>query len=416
MDQLDIFISEYQYSQKNEVSEDNLAVVCELLEESSDELLIKTKADVLQILSYYALDGDEKSTLCINTIDKFLSRYSSEADELINQLCYNLRPLLLRTKNKESGTANIGLKPKLGFSFKEDELLKEWKEKGGIRSIPLFYVVLRFLKRKDVSANVWWITPGILNLLDNISDLKDIKLQGLVLLRTLLEFTFNGDEETAENWISFAETGLFKLYEPILVNMSFFLPPAYNPEDTLMVYLKMFPTLDLLYKKQHKKDYLAYQLSLRKFLSEIILQSILPRISYTYEQLTLFILNITIDIIGKLGDSSVVHLQRLIYTVGEYLVKNPFFTTSAKIMDTTIELLLTMVQLQPEERLRAHKYDFLALIVIIYEKNDTEGAMTASRLEALHDLLNQLSAKNCTFDEQEKTRLGQERNLVKLFI
>ncbi|AQZ18388.1 TTI2 (YJR136C) [Zygosaccharomyces parabailii] len=401
MDELQAFVLKFSDKEVPVVSDNELSHI-------SSILLIHATKDtqcslkVLQCLAYFALDASPKSVLCLETfkrvLDILIATEQLGRDEILDWFVDELRPLLPCIKHNENVSASNALKPGIGISYKEDAQREEWRKRGGLKSIPLFYVVLLHLKNKDISSNLWWITPGILNILDDTNDIEGVKLKGVFLLRVFLEHCFDDQRK----WVSFSDLGLFELYRPILLNMCYYLPPSYDSNTSLKVLQTVFPALMALYRLQFGDGSLNYKHHLGKFLSEIILQILIPRVNLTHESLTEYALDIVCQIIQIQKESSAVHLQRIIYVLGEYLVRNPFFTAFSSLLHGTLNVITALIRYCPKERIVAHKYDFLGLLLIIFEKCQQEGMLTPTTLEKLQTLRLSLEAAGCDFDADKR--------------
>lgn len=392
------------------ISEPELRHVCQISVDGYDELPHAVVLRVILNLSYLVFDNGDMGQLSLETVQKLITRNKDTEDKTVEWLIGELQPSLLCIEHNSRTKRRAGLNPTVGISYKEDEARRDWKKRGGLKSLPLFYVILLHMKHHQVSPNLWWITPGILNLLDDTTDLYGIKLKAVLLLRTFLERSFDDDTR----WISFEETGLFKLYEPVLLNMCYYLPPAFSSSDCLKVWKEVFPTLNSLYCVQFKSHEAAYRKYLGKFLSEIILQQVIPRINLTNEVLADFALRTLIKGMKILQTSTLYFLPRIIFTIGESLVRNPFFTAFEMLLNRTIETLGTIVKVCPTERLVAHKYDLLALLLITYEKCKREGKLTDSVQDRLKLIIRSLEAKGCDFTA-DKSEVLKQKNVHELF-
>lgn len=410
MGKLESFIEQFSGLHVPQLSDIELRDICYFAEINKQELPEELILQTIQCLSYLALNEGEGGRVPLKTIEILMAVNSTGKDDTLHSLIEKLKPLLLRIDVNDGKKSASGLKPRVGMSFKEDEARRVWKETGGLQSLPLFYVVLLHLKNRDVSSNLWWITPGILNILDDTTDLICIKLRGVLLLKTFLSHSF----EDQVNWISFVDTGLFQLYEPILLNMCYFIPPAYSSENSLRTLKIVFPTLNLLYRLRFQDSEIKYKYHLGKFLSEILLQNIIPRINITSEELTKFALDAMINIIEILQVSTVCHLQRIIYTLGEYLVQNPFFTAFSALMEKTLHVLESLVEVCPNERIIAHKYDFLALLLITYEKCKYEGKLSGDIVRRIKRLLQSLESKGCDY-ANDKLEVLKQKDMKEVF-
>lgn len=392
------------------LSSTRLRELCLQLRKKTDTgcaITVSDEVNLIESLSYHSISPGvdiQINTDVLQTIDYYFQRNKSEHDEIMCVLISKLQPLLLKRKSnfelKEQ--RNLGLKPTLGMSLKEDNLMQAWVSQGGLKGIPLFYVILLHLKRRDISTNLSWIIPGILNILDDTTDIRRIKLRGVLLLQTLLNHTFM-NETNDSKWIQFSSTGLFPLFEKTLINMCYFLPPSYNADETIAIWRVVFPTIQSLYKVEFLDNYTKYQYHLEKFMSEIILQNIIPRASLAYENLTLYALECTMNILRLQREGSVVHLQRLIFVLGEYIVRNPFYTTFPKLISKTLSVVSTLIKVCPNERIVAHRFDILSLILVTYDKCSQEDALNESILQQCKETISWLLNCDCAMGEQLST-------------
>ena len=398
------------------LSSTRLRELCLQLRKKTDTgcaITVSDEVNLIESLSYHSISPGvdiQINTDVLQTIDYYFQRNKSEHDEIMCILISKLQPLLLKRKSnfelKEQ--RNLGLKPTLGMSLKEDNLMQAWVSQGGLKGIPLFYVILLHLKRRDISTNLSWIIPGILNILDDTTDIRRIKLRGVLLLQTLLNHTFM-NETNDSKWIQFSSTGLFPLFEKTLINMCYFLPPSYNADETIAIWRVVFPTIQSLYKVEFLDNYTKYQYHLEKFMSEIILQNIIPRASLAYENLTLYALECTMNILRLQREGSVVHLQRLIFVLGEYIVRNPFYTTFPKLISKTLSVVSTLIKVCPNERIVAHRFDILSLILVTYDKCSQEDALNESILQQCKETISWLLNCDCARGEQLSTLSKQPR-------
>lgn len=394
-------------SQDDGVSREDLTEICSVIQDIDVPSISKsTVVETVQHLSYRSLDEDECGKIAVQSIETLIDRSGLDiTDDLISRLI----PMLPRI-DRNTDKKMAGLNPQFGLSFEEDEARQIWKANGGTKCLPLFYVILLHLKHQNVSSNLWWMTPGLLNILDDSTDLLGVRLKGVLLLKIFLEKCFVDDE----HWISFHDTGLYALYEPILLSMCYCLPPGYSSKDSLAIWRIVFPTLNSIYSLQFKRNQLAYQHHLGNFLSQLLLQNVIPRINITDEKLTEFALETLIKIIKTLKVSIVAHLQRIIYTLGEYMVRNAFFTAFTSLVDKTIEVFSTLIEECPTGRINAHKYDLLAIILITFEKCQKEGKMTGELTLRLRQLIINLECKGCnlTNDKIEILKIKDMREIL----
>ncbi|EJS43099.1 YJR136C [Saccharomyces arboricola H-6] len=384
-----------------------LSQLCSQVRQDVDTMSTITVANEIELiesLSHHSLFPGVDMRInndVLKTIHRYLQLGKNNSDDIVGGLISLLQPLLLKDKGnselKQQG--NFGLKPALGMSLKEDNLKEMWIRQGGLKSIPLFYVILLHLKRKDVSTNLTWIVPGILNILDDSTDLRKIKLRGVLLLQTLLDHTFM-KEINDSNWIQLSNTGLFPLFEKTLINMCYFLPPSYNADETLAIWRIVFPTIHSLYKVEFFNNDAKYQYHLERFMSEILLQNAIPRGSITYENLTLYALETAIGILNLQKEGSVAHLQRLIYVLGEYIIRSPFFTTFPNLVSKSLLVIDTLIKVCPKERIAAHRFDFLSLILITFDKCSQEDALDGSIQVQCKGAMKDLLQCNCDMKDE----------------
>lgn len=354
----------------------------------ANSLSKEDRSRVLKCVAFFSIHPDpDTSRDSIAYVVDGVEERPSELDYLISEL----KPMLLGfgSKNKQSGTSQPGLNPKLSYSFDEDENKRKWQENGGLMSIALFYTVLLTMKNERVSVNLNWIIPGIMNLLDDTTDLVNVKLNGVLLLKTFVTHCFDVSGTAESKWITFNQTGMFGMVEPILVNMCYFLPPSHNNSDVILE--SVYDCLIALYQRNFDlpvmKRYLGDTL-----LSKVILQYTIPKIGIKYENILEYIIETTTRIVKLLGKESVLYMQRIIYVFGECVVRDPFVTTlkNRDIIPNVIGMLETLVDVCPCDRVQQHRLDFLALVVILYQKYDTEGGVDAALLQRLRSFLAQL--------------------------
>lgn len=416
MEGLKTFTNKFDGPHLPVITDDELSRICDhLLDHIIDD--VNTNLNVIQCIAYFTLDNGVRGTKSLETIKKAISQLIKETswtyDELLAWMIGRLRPLLLRIEegDRQPKKTDNALKPKIGFSSKEDEQREEWRNRGGLKSVPYFYVVLLHLKNRHVSSNLWWITPGILNILDDTTDIVGIKLRGVFLLKVFLENCF----EDQDHWISFSDLGLFELYLPVLLSLCYYLPPSYDSNTSLTVLRTVFPTLNSLYRLQFLSSDLKYKYHLGKFLSEILLQNLIPRVNFTSEPLTAYGLQVCCTVVEILGVSSAVHLQRMVYVMGEYLVRNPFFTAFNSLLDNTLNLIHILVVQSPAERVVAHKYDFYGLLLISFGKCKQEGKLTQEVLHKFKSIRQSLKAAGCNFDEDKDEILNNHSYMKEFF-
>ncbi|SCU78854.1 LADA_0A08108g1_1 [Lachancea dasiensis] len=395
----------------------------ELLEASSslashhNDLTEEEVVNTVKCLSYYCLN----STYTIELRKKVLDDIKRATNkERLSTIVHDLRAMLMQIKREKisaqgrlKSEETFMLKPQRGFSFTDDKVRSEWAAQGGKRSIPLFYVVLGQLEHGEISSNLWWITPGILNILDDTSELEGIKLQGVVLLRQFLTQTV---DVTHTAQFNFAGSGLFKLFEPILLSLWYHFPPSTDPELSGKIWETVSSTLLALYQVQFAYDPTQYHRFVHKFLSETILQATLPRIAVEYTDLTVKVLKIVDSTIDILGPKSVAHMQRLIYVIGEHLVRNAFVTLFMPLVHQITATLTKVVIACPEERVAAHKYDFLGCVLILSEKCHSEGTLDDKTALSFHEFVLLLKSRGCEWEQEEREQLSGKLSWGKLNI
>ncbi|AGO10380.1 AaceriABL075Wp [[Ashbya] aceris (nom. inval.)] len=402
------FIAAVNHSLDYVPTDVELLQACRALEELTP-ISTEVQYKAAQCVAYYSMSEHlERSTKdhCMQILKGIMT------DELLDHLIQQLQPMLLRTKNTRTTAAGrlkkdttTKLKPQLGFGMENEHEICAWKKSGGLRSIPLFFVVLSFLKHEHISSNLWWISPGILNLLDESEDIEHVKLPAVKLLHRFLECTVD-ITDTAH--FSFAATGLFAVYEPILVGLCHQIPPLVDARQSLLIWSTAYPALLALYRVQYGPEGPEYKVHLGQLFSELILQLALPKVSMDHLELTTMLLDYTMQMIQLLGEFSVRYLQRSIYVVGEYIIRNPFLTLFQPLLEKALEMLAKLAEVCPPERVCAHRYDFLACLLITYEKCSTEDVLPDSTLNHIYRLAQLLRAAGCDFARDRATLL--ERN------
>ena len=376
--------------------------------------------NLIKSIALYSLHDDKEiADLALDATSKLIwMKGTGQGNTNISYLISELKPLLL--KSATTGKHSVpGLNPRLGFTYAEDQRREAWKERGGMKSIPLFYVILRNLPRSDVTSNLGWIVPGLLNILDDTSDFVRIKLKGVVLLQTFLKFCFPEDNTEAgepDRYLSFKETGTASLFEPTLTNMCYYLIEV-NKTDNKETLELVYGTLLLLYEKTYltggKKGDNTRNFSLYKekvgtiILSEILLQYALPKIGTKDERLLGFIIQMLQKVATILGSDIVIYLQRIVYYVGEYVIRDPFFTSiksDTGIVQETISFLLTLTKICPQERITEHRYDFLGLALIVFERFSYEEKLDDTLLDQLRALI-----RACNFTPEDIKQLENLR-------
>lgn len=370
---------------------------CKIIYEDIHSLSVANQNNITKCIAFFSTHPDEEtSQAAISYVAERIYQDTAVLDDLINAL----KPSLLGfgAKSKHQKASQPGLNPKLGFSFDEDETKRAWKENGGLKSIALFYIVLLNLKRNMVSVNLQWIIPGIMNLLDDSTDLLNIKLNGVMLLKTFVDSCFDEFKSEETQWISFQQTGIFGMVEPILVNMCYFLPPSHNSSEVVLE--NVYECLISLYGRNFDTTEMKQHLG-STLLSKVILQYTIPKLGIKYEGILEYLISTTTRIIELLDSDSVLYMQRIIYTYGEYIIRDPFVTTlkNCEIMPSIIEMFVKLVTVCPSDRVNVHGLDFLAIVLITYQKYTTEGGIDSILLERLRKFLALLKSGGCDFDD-----------------
>ncbi|CCK69106.1 Tti2p KNAG_0B06810 [Huiozyma naganishii CBS 8797] len=368
------FIEKVATSERSEdVSLCEIETAVNEVKRQGDEISRGTTIHLIQQLSCFALDQDAKKAQCVI---KFVNTLwdATDGDPLYVDLIPLLKPHLLLnlgdgSSAKRRNRVAPGLNPVLGVSSQEDEIRSRWKSQGGWKHVGLFYIVLLHLQHRDVSVELRWITPGILNLLDDPHDIP-LRVQGVQLVHAFVEVF-----RDPEHWVPFSSTGLFLLFEPVLKNMCYLVPTLYSTMDTTRVWRSVFPALIALYRVEFS-DTLEYFRHLQSMCSEIVLRGLIPRLGVKYPTLTVQLLTTLSELLSKMGPLSVVLLQRTVYTLGECIVSDPFFTVADDIVTALLGCVETLVDVCPSERVAAHRYDLNALFRIIRHKCESEGATT----------------------------------------
>ncbi|SCV99336.1 LAFE_0A00914g1_1 [Lachancea fermentati] len=411
---LETFVSKLKDSPNFQPDSSEIKKVCDLVTSSQDWMTPELQADVLRSISYFVLDNKiEQNTrdLCSDTISNLITR------DTLQNFITSLTPMLMQIKSKYVSAAgrfkslpSMTLKPTIGFTANEDKIREDWLASGGIRGISLFFVTLKHMEHRDISSNLWWITPGILNIMDDTTDLLRIRLKGAVLLDCFLGTTYDSTD-TAQ--FDFSTTGLFDVYYGCLRSMWYLLPPSTNSKITEQVWKIVFPAMLSLFKAQFASEDLLYSNQINKFLSEILLQGTLPRVAPDHVELTIDLLRYIQVVLQILGLRSAVHMQRLIYTVGEFIIRNPFITLFVPLIHETVTTLSEMVKVCPEVRVAAHKYDLLGGVFILYLKCRSEGKLDTQTLHFLRDYTRLLQAAGCKLSPEDLEMI-KERQLQDL--
>ncbi|AMD20961.1 HEL320Cp [Eremothecium sinecaudum] len=414
-DLLQGFIQSFEKLTDDIPQDADIVAVCEALCRL-DSSAMQLKPKVILCLSFCsASDLLKPSTTmkCRDTIRRFMDT------KLLDYLISQLVPLLPRLKNERTTAAgrvkirhakNM-LMPQLGFSSAEEELIMKWKANGGLRSIPLFHVVMTNIRLDQVSANLWWITPGILNLLDDPTGWYNLQCHGVQLLQQFLDLCADNENQAL---FSFAGTGLFDIYHPLLMNLFYNMPPMTDENTTKSIWSVVYPTLTSLYRAQYVTDTTRFKHMIGRLLSETFLQLIIPKLSYTNKELALQSMDYLLDIINLLGGFSIRYLQRILYVLGEYIIRSPYLILDITLEKKCLEVLDKLITVCHIDRIIAHKYDFLACILLTYEKFDAEE-MADEVSNQLLMIASKLQSIGCDFANDYEVLCKNRPNLASIF-
>lgn len=376
--------------------------------------------ECLIALSYFVVKEDDDSRQRIK-VEAILTECISGNYELLAVFIERLKPMLIKPDNSNvtsSGRRKIenivtGLKPRLGFEGNfEDEIWTNWRNRGGPRSVGLFYTILKHLRQKDISPNLWWISAGILNMMDDVTQgVENVRLYGVLLLQRFLQTIVDSDEN---NMFSFSSTGLYKVYEPILTSMLYYLPPSTDPLETLRIWKHVYPTLDLLFQVESNGNRSVYLSKLGSMFSENILQLTIPRIGTDHVNLSAWIITYCQQLVSVLSVNTTIYLQRILYVIGETYIRNPLITLNMALLEKSLELLMVSSKNCIPESVVNQKYDFLASILIAYEKSFIEGTLSKEFDVFCKDFLKTLKSIGCEYDNEFET-LKKRKSLISLF-
>lgn len=285
---------------------------------------------------------------------------------------------------KASKLWNNALLPKIGLSLLDDDQ----EASLSIMNHRMQWLVLRTIDQfsNSISQELWWITPTILAFLDHSK--ISVKLLGVEMLSHFL----NSVPQQV-----FVNAGLFTVYYEALRNLCFYLPPAVDQPSVLKIMQKVYPCMvALISKSVHPENHFL------EFFSDIILKATIPRIYDLGPQLSVYVLKfLRTEYLTKRKNEVFINVQRLIYVIGNYFVQNPFLTTDISLLQETQKILKVLLHLDSQ-----YKYDYLAMIIIMWEKCMKEGQ--ADQHETLHKLYLELS-KKAFFTQEERTALIDSR-------
>lgn len=416
-----------------EIARKQLNCILDRIDNIDDLNIIDDKAWLVQLvesLTYFIFDKESQSSKerLVSVTNKIWSNIEishNEKTPIINILIEDLRPHLLRTKNEKvvkQANKNVGLNPKLGLSMQEDSMREQWHRNNEFKYIGTFSFILMKFRHQDISSNLWWVIPGILNMMDDTSYFDDVKLPSIRLFYQLLECFTKDGSNSASKWLSIKDTGIYDLFEPTLKNMLFFTPPSFPKKQTLQIWSVVYPVLIKLYELQFNflaEDSQQYHEKLITLCNEVILQHSIPRCGFKYEELLLFALNQLIQLLQIVGQSSVLIFQRIIYVIGETLISDPFFTLFDSVIDASIKLIDNLIEICPKDRLRAHRFDLVGLAFIIAVKCDKEGRLEGnSILNSLQHLVYKLNAHGVDTAAIQESLIKDDRYkdvIIKLF-
>lgn len=358
-------------------------------------------------LSYFNFPAAASDSLLLRRISELLKAHIEANPGSLDRFILEIRPMLANSNGHDispSGryqreSKSFTLQPQLGFDDNsEDEMWETWRKVGGMRSLGLFYTILTTLRQEQFSANLWWITPGIVNLMrDTTVGSSNVKLNGVFLLQTFLQACIC--QGKSKKFI-FSNTGLYKLYDPMLKSLTYSLPPSFEPSTTLEIWKIVYPTLLLLFKAEFSDDSENYLKAVGSLFSENILQLTLPRIGYEYTELAKWILYYSKELVDILSVNTTIYLQRIIYAFGETFIRNPFITLEMDIMESCIELFTCVSLNCIPDSIVNQKFDLLACVLIAFEKATNEGTLTPAFENRCLTLLSSLKSCGCDFTDE----------------
>ncbi|CEP60980.1 Tti2p LALA0_S02e04060g [Lachancea lanzarotensis] len=391
-----------------------LKTACRDLIDCSNSLTNADRVRSLESVSYFCLSPQISPQLKNECESCFRAVLNEES---LATIIDDIRPMLLQVKNSrisEQGRLRqqeaLILNPKKGLVFEEDDIRSKWAQVGGKRTISLFYVVLGQLRTKDVSSNLGWIVPGILNLMDDTSDLEGIKLQGVLLLKRFLSETVGYSYQPQ---FDFSSTGLVKAFEPILTSMWYHFPQSTDPVLTKKIWDTVFPTLIALYRVEYSSRPQQLSENVSKFLSEVLLQVTIPRIAMDYPDLTIDTLKRIETCVQILREKSVIHLQRVIHVSGEYLICNVHIRNLKHIAHSVVSVLEAFIEECPTDRIIAHRYNLLACALVMCERSFAEEKLQGEEVYIeCRSLIKALNSKGVVWtDEERQTVNGRAKSM-----
>lgn len=423
MEVIDTFIKACEKSKCfTDLPEELLSEVCQYIRGTGAVPTVVDTVELIQKLSYFLIDDLKVNKNLLVVIESiWMSR--EDKPNCLRQLIEVLKPYLppndsqkskFNNRNYHQNIQNSALLPQLSFNSQGDNKIAVWFQEKSWKCYGLFYFILQKLPKSEMSSQMNWIIPGILNLLDNADNLKGIKLMGVIILNQWLDcYLMKGNDSNGENnqdneskWLKFNQVGIYDMVEPILSNMLHYVPPLYSLDDTLQIWEILYPTILKLYKIQYEQivyDEITnkienkiedgvknenkhlYNKQLQKLITKNILQYNIPHCEVKYDKLTEFQLIQLRALIRELGSSSVILLTRISYTLGEILVKSPYITLFPNIVLEILQLLDELIQIIPKDRITKHRFDLLGLIIILWKKCNNEGAIhETNRRQMLH--------------------------------
>ncbi|SSD59936.1 uncharacterized protein SCODWIG_01697 [Saccharomycodes ludwigii] len=337
---------------------------------------------------------------CIKWIILHISNSSNRKN---HNITYNGRARLARTGNRSLINA---LLPRKGFQS-DDEKSEENLIKYLNTRLYHMIIELMKLKTKDLGSNLGWITPVIFQFIDSTN--YKIKILGINLLSFFSQLI---DDKVFQN------SGLIEVYKETLVNICYYLPPFTKPTETLQLFSVLYPCYLKIIRKNGIDSTIFFR-DLKTFYSRIILQNTLPRISNLDPCIAIFVLKYVTENLWEMpeffqNENMCINITRSIYTIGQYYVRNPFITVDPTLLKYTINFIEKLIFKSKKSLVIAHKYDFIACYIILYEKCDRENI---PNIDDLRNILKLLSDKGAGLDNLDMEKISKERGkgMIKMF-
>lgn len=384
--------------------------VCQMVQGMDGSQFVETNSvTLIEKMTYFLIRDLKVNHEVLGAIDYIWGNIEDPLmfhRELVGKLKPNLPPIQKKiSKNGKFQPINRGLNPQLSFNQNGENVMKLWLQRQSWKCYGLFYLVLSKIPSSEVSSSLNWIIPGILNLLDDTEDLKGIKLVGVVLLNKWLDCY--GDDR----WLQFSQIGIYDIIEPILFNMLHLVPPLYSMEDTLQIWEILYPTILHLYRVQFDGNKRKYDIQLQILISKNILQYSIPHCELKWDKLSEYQLVQLKELVVEIGESSVILVTRIIYTLGEILVKSPYITLFPNIMHAVLQVVQVLIEVVPEERITSHRFDIIGLVVILSKKCSEEGVQDAALVRRMVDIKDSLAldaGEVATLSKSYPSQLWQE--------